>query len=80
MWGNSVKTFFIAVYFRQLVTNKGLTYLVVSSIYVHHTRQTRAGLSLYSRDIYKHLMMVKKELTGWGYSVNFEKMTIVSGK
>ena len=25
IWGNSVKTYFIAVYFQQLVTDKGLT-------------------------------------------------------
>ena len=42
MWGKSVKTYFIAVYFRQLVTDKGLTQLLVTGIYVHHTHQARA--------------------------------------
>ena len=42
----SVKSYFIAVYFRQLVTDKGPTQLLVASIYVHNTHQARAGLSL----------------------------------
>ena len=46
IWGNSVKTYFIAVYFRQLVSDKGLTQSLVTGLYVHHTHQARAGLSL----------------------------------
>ena len=46
IWGNFVKTYFIAVCFQQLVRNKGLTQSLVTGLYVHHTHQTRAGLSL----------------------------------
>ena len=67
MWGKSVKTYCIAVYFRQLVTDKGLTQLLVTDI--HHTHQARAGLSLYFQRYQQKFDEGQKIIDG--VSVNF---------
>ena len=65
MWGKSVKTYFIAVYFRQLVTDKGQTQLLVTGIYVHHTHQALAGLSLYFQRYQQKFDEGQKKLMGY---------------